>query len=67
MRKSKWLFLATYKPPSLSKEFYFSRVNKVFDASGSNFETIILMGHLNTKDTDETLIEFLEDRENFHI
>ena len=63
LRKSKWLLLATYKPPSLSKEFYFSRVNKALDAFGSNFENIILMGDLNTTDTDETLIEFLEDRE----
>ena len=63
LRKSKWLLLATYKPPSLSKEFYFSRVNKALDAFGSNFENIILMGDLNTTDTDETLIEFLEVRE----
>ena len=63
LRKSKWLLLATYKPPSLSKEFYFSQVNKALDAFGSNFENIILMGDLNTTDTDETLIEFLEDRE----
>ena len=55
--------MATYKPPSLSKEYYFSRVNKAPDAFGSNLENIIFIRDLNTTDTDERLIEFLEDRE----
>ena len=63
LRKSKWLLFATYKPPSLSKEHYFSQVNKALDAYGSKFENIIIMGDINTPETDETLVEFLEDRE----
>ena len=63
LRKSKWLLFATYKPPSFSKDNYFSLVNKALDAYGSKFENIILMGDLNTTNDDENLVEFLEDRE----
>ena len=63
LRKSKWLLFATYKPPSFSKNNYFSLVNKALDAYGSKFENIILMGDLNTTNDDENLVEFLEDRE----
>ena len=63
LRKSKWLLFATYKPPSLSKENYFSQVNKALDAYGSKFENIVMMGDINTTETDEKLAEFLEDRE----
>ena len=63
LRKSKWLLLATYKPPSFSKDYYFALVNKALDAYSSKFENIILMGDFNTTPTEEVLVEFLEDRE----
>ena len=37
LRKSKWLLLATYKPPSFSKDYYFALVNKALDAYSSKF------------------------------
>ncbi|MEE3227845.1 MAG: hypothetical protein VX237_01935, partial [Chloroflexota bacterium] len=40
-----------------------SQVNKALDAYGSKFENIVMMGDINTTETDEKLIEFLEDRE----
>ena len=61
LRKSKWLLFATYNQPSLSKENYFSQVNKVLDAYDSKYENIIMMGEINTTETDEKLVEFLED------
>ena len=63
LRKSKWLLLATYKPPSFSKDYYFALVNKALDAYSSKFENIILMGDFNTTPSEEILVEFLDDRE----
>ena len=50
-------------PATLSKENYFSQVNKALDAYGSKFENIIMIGDINTTETDEKLVEFLEDHE----
>ena len=63
LRKSKWFLLATYKPPSFSKDYYFALVNKALDAYSSKFENIILMGDFNTASSAEVIVEFLEDRE----
>ena len=63
LRKSKWLLFATYKPPSFSKDNYFSLVNKALDDYGSKFENILLIGDHNTTNADEKLVECLEDRQ----
>ena len=63
LRKSKWLLLATYKPPSLSKHDFFNHVGKALDFYGAKYENFIVMGDLNTTDSEEVLSEFLEERE----
>ena len=47
LRKSKWLLLATYKPPSLSKHDFFNHVGKALDFYGAKYENFIVMGDLN--------------------
>ena len=61
--KSKWLILATYKPPFLSKHDFFNHVGKALDFYGAKYENFIVMGDLNTTDSEEVLSEFLEERE----
>ena len=63
LRKSKWLLLATYKSPSLSKHDYFNHVGKALDFYGAKYENVIIMGDLNTLDSEEVLSNFLEERE----
>ena len=62
-RKSKWLLLAAYKPPHVSKLNWFDNIIKALDFYGNKYENMILIGDLNTLDTDEVLSDFLE--ENF--
>ena len=38
LRKSKWLLLATNKPPSFSKDYYFALINKALDAYSSKLK-----------------------------
>ena len=47
LRKSNWLLLATYKPPSLSKHDY---LKKALGLYGAKYKNIIIMGDLNTID-----------------
>ena len=60
-RKSKWLLLAAYKPPDISKINCFDNITKALDYHGDKYENIILMGDLNTLDTDEVFCDFLEE------
>ena len=60
-RKSKWLLLAAYKPPDISKISYFDNISKALDFNSDKYENIILMGDLNTLDTEEVFCDFLEE------
>ena len=62
LRKSKWLLLATYKPPSLSNHDYFNHVGKALDFYGVKYKNVIIMGDLNILDSEEVLSDFLEER-----
>ena len=60
IRKSKWLLLATYKPPDISKTDCLDMMSKALDFHSAKYQNFIIMGDLNIPDTDEDLFEFLE-------
>ena len=60
-RKSKWLLLAAYKPPDVSKLNCFDNITKALDFHGNKYENMIIIGDLNTLETDEVLSDFLEE------
>ena len=60
-RKSKWLLVAAYKPPDVSKADYFDNLTKALDFHSKQCENMILMGDLNTAKSDEVLFDFLEE------
>ena len=47
-RKSKWLLVAAYKPPDVSKADCFDNLTKALDFHSKQYENMILMGDLNT-------------------
>ena len=49
--------------PSLSKHDFFNHVWKALDFYGAKYDNFIVMGDLNTTDSDEVLSESLEERE----
>ena len=61
--KSKWLLLATYKLPSFSKHDYFNHVGKALDFYVAKYENVIIMGDLDTIDSEKVLLDFLKERE----
>ena len=60
-RKSKWLLIAAYKPPDVSKADCFDNLTKALDFHSKQYENMILMGDLNTAESDEVLFDFLEE------
>ena len=63
LRKSKWLVLATYKPPDHSKEQYFDFIRNSLDFYSEKYKNIILMGDFNITPTEEELQDFLEEQD----
>ena len=63
LRKSKWLVLATYKPPDHSKEQYFDFIRNSLDFYSEKYKNIILMGDFNINHTEEELQDFLEEQD----
>ena len=63
LRKSKWLVLATYKPPDHSKEQYLDFIRNSLDFYSEKYKNIILMGDFNITPTEEELQDFLEEQD----
>ena len=60
-RKSKWLLLAAYKPPDVSKVNCFDNITKALDFYSNTYENVIVMGDLNTLNSEDVLSDFLEE------
>ena len=63
LRKSKWLVLATHKPPDHSREQYFDFIRISLDFYSEKYKNIILMGDFNITHTEEELQDFLEEQD----
>ena len=58
---SRWLLLAAYKLPDIPKANGFNSITKSLDFHGKKCENIIIMGDINTLDTEELLFDFAEE------
>ena len=58
---SRWLLLAAYKLPDIPKANGFNSITKSLDFHGKKCENIIIMGYINTLDTEELLFDFAEE------
>ena len=59
-RKSKWLLLGAYHPPSQDDKFYFNNIGHALDIYTQNYDKIILLGDFNAEVGEAVLKNFME-------
>ena len=61
LRKTKWLLLGTYHPPSQSDNYFFQNIGSSIDFYCQYYEKFLLVGDFNAEDTEPHLAEFLRN------
>ena len=61
LRKTKWLILGTYRPPSQPDDYFFKAVGNALDQHPKTYEKFLLLEDFNAEDTEPILSEFLEN------
>ena len=59
-RKSKWLLLGTYHPPSQNDNLYFDNIGRALDIYTQTYDKILLTGDFNAEEEECTLGHFME-------
>ena len=59
-RKSRWLLLGTYHPPSQNDSFYFNNIWCALDIHMQNYDKFILIGDFNAEEGEVTLGDFMD-------
>ena len=57
-RKSKWLLVGTYHPPSQNDQYYFDMLSKTIDIY-PNYDKVLIMGDFNTEESQDSMKTFL--------
>ena len=57
-RKSRWLIMGAYHPPSQSDSYFFEHLDKALDVY-SNYEKVLLTGDFNSEITEHCMDSFL--------
>ena len=57
-RKSKWLLMGAYHPPSQSNSYFFEHLDKALDIY-SNYEKVLLTGDFNSEIAEPCMDSFL--------
>ena len=60
LRKSKWLLLGTYHPPSQNDNFYFNNIALALDTHTQKYDKILLAGDFNAEEEEVILNNFME-------
>ena len=50
IRKTKWLIVGCYHPPSQNDNYFFYNLNKALDSLNSHYEKFLLFGDFNSED-----------------
>ena len=58
-RKSKWLFLGTYHPPSQNDKFYFKHIGLALDIYTQTYDKILLTRDFNAEENETILENFM--------
>ena len=51
LRKTKWLILETYRPPSQSIDYFLENVNKTLNIYSQKYDKFLLWGDFNSENT----------------
>ena len=65
--KYKVLLLGTYRPPNQERGYYFNNISKSLDLYLGNYERFFILGDLNTKDTEQILVDFNQQYDSKNI
>ena len=57
-RKSRWLIMGAYHPPSQSDSYFFEHLDKALDVY-NNYEKVLLTGDFNSEITEHCMDSFL--------
>ena len=63
LRKTKFLFLAIYHPPSQSKKYFLECLTKILDKYSHLYEKILTAGDFNIQESEPDLNEFLTEHD----
>ena len=59
LRKSKWLIIPIYKPPSSNESYFIENMNKIIDYYSQKYDNILTLGDFNMEVSNEILKPFL--------
>ena len=59
-RKSKWLLLGTYHPPSQNDNFYFNSIGQGIDVYTKSYDKFLLIGDFNAEEGEAVMENFME-------
>ena len=63
IRKTKWLIVGCYHPPSQNDNYFFYNLSKALDSLNSNYEKFLLVGDFNSEDHETEITNFLNNHE----
>ena len=61
LRKTKFLLLATYHPPSQSDAYFFGSLTKILDTYAHSYEKVLLAGDFNSQDHELRISNFMSE------
>ena len=67
IRKTKWLIVGCYHPPSQNNNYFFYNLSKALDSLNSNYEKFLLVGDFNSEDHETEITNFLNNHEAKNI
>ena len=63
LRKSKWLVISIYKPPSTKNDYFLDNLNKVIEFYSSSYENILTLGDFNLEPSVPIMNSFMSTNE----
>ena len=62
-RKSNWLLINAYKPPSVNNSLFCDQISRLLDFYSPTYKNIVLMGYFNMRVTDNNFQVFYESHD----
>ena len=59
LRKSKWLLVGTYHPPSQNDSFYFENIERALNVYSQTYDKFLLVGDFNAEEKEVILSNFM--------
>ena len=66
-RKSKWLLINAYKPPSANNSLFCDQLSRPFDFYSLTYKNIVLMGDFNMRATESNFQAFYESHDLYNL